>query len=403
MSGMPVALIISLSTVARDPRVMRQAAALKGGYRVIVAGFGEYSEDGVSFVSLGSEKSGPPRGLLRRLADAAAERNLAVRLHQEIARRAPLGWSSFHTRAKERVLLRSGYAAAVRGIAEAERPSIVIANDFSALVIARAAGAGPRYVYDAHEYTPGQGSAEAPRSSKYLFVDYALRKYLPLYDAVLTVGDGIAEEYSRAFGIDKPIVILNAPRLADLEPRPAIEERIRLVHHGVAGKLRMIEEMIEMMSLLDERFELDFYLVQSDAEYYRRLVEGNPMSERIRFRDPVPTSELPRTLNGYDVGIALFAPVTINLRHVLPNKFFEFIQARIAVAIGPSPEMAYYVEKYGLGIVAEDFTAEAMAMALSRLGAADIDGYKANAHAHALELSAEPQMDKLRGIVESLS
>jgi hypothetical protein len=396
-------LILSLSTIARDPRVLRQIAALKESYRVVVAGLGGYAEEGVAFVRLGSEKSGSARGFLRRLADAAAEGNLAVRLHQELARRVPLGRVSFHTRAKERVLLRSGYAAAVRRIAEAERPSVVIANDFSALVIARAAGVGPKYVYDAHEYTPGQKTDDAPRSSKDLFVEYALRKYLPLYDVVLTVGEGIAEEYSRAFGVARPAVIINAPPFVRQEPSPVASGKIRLVHHGVAARARGIEALIAMMASLDDSFELDLFLVAPDEEYYSSLVRSVPPRARVRFNAPVPTLALSRTLNGFDVGVYCLAPKTLNTRMALPNKFFEFVQARIAVAIGPSPEMASYVEKYGLGVVADDFTAEAMARVLSRLDAADIDGYKAKAHAHALELSAEPQMEKFRGIVESLS
>jgi hypothetical protein len=402
MDARKTALIFSLSTVARDPRVQRQVAALKDRYRVVVAGFGEYCEDGALFISLGSEKSDSGRGFLRRLSDAVGEGNLAVRLHQELARHIPLGCTCFHTRVKERALLRSGYAAIIRRIAKEEHPSIVIANDFSALVIARAAGDGPRYVYDAHEYTPGQRKAGARRNSKDVFVDYALRKFLPIYDAVVTVSDGIAEEYSREFGIARPTVIINAPRYVRQDPRLVSTGRIRLVHHGVATKSRGIEVLISMMRLLDPQFELDLFLLAPNMEYYDRLVDSNPIKDRIRFRAPVPTMSLSKTLNEYDVGVYCLPPETLNTRMALPNKLFEFVQGRIAVAIGPSPEMASYVEKYGLGVVAEDFTAEAMARALSGLGAADIDRYKANAHAHALELSAEPQMEKLFCIAESL-
>jgi hypothetical protein len=35
--------------------------------------------------------------------------------------------------------------------------------------------------------------------------------------------------------------------------------------------------------------------------------------------------------------------------------FVEFIQARLAVAVDPSPEMARLVQRYGCGVVAPDF------------------------------------------------
>ena len=55
--------------------------------------------------------------------------------------------------------------------------------------------------------------------------------------------------------------------------------------------------------------------------------------------------ELPRMANDYDVGLYLLPPTNFNQRYALPNKFFEFIQGRLAIAIGPSPEMAKLVER----------------------------------------------------------
>ena len=48
----------------------------------------------------------------------------------------------------------------------------------------------------------------------------------------------------------------------------------------------------------------------------------------------------------------------------MPNKFFEYIQARIVPAIGPSPEMARIAREWDCGIVADDYTPEALAAAI---------------------------------------
>ncbi|MCX7025016.1 MAG: hypothetical protein NT080_10390 [Spirochaetes bacterium] len=219
---------------------------------------------------------------------------------------------------------------------------------------------------------------------------------------MITVSEGISSKYASTFNINKPEVICNAPYYREQAPSMREDKNIRLVHHGVANPLRSIEVMIEIMSYLDPKYTLDFYFINyhSDyCEYLRKLVNGN---SRIRICQPVPMIKLAETLNQYDIGLAFFPPLTFNLRHVLPNKFFEFIQGRIAVAIGPSPEMLYYVNKFDLGVVADDFSAESMAEAISSLTRDDLLRYKENANKCAHDLSSEPQMKKLHEIVRSL-
>ena len=86
----------------------------------------------------------------------------------------------------------------------------------------------------------------------------------------------------------------------------------------------------------------------------------------------------------------------------LPNKLFEFIQARLAVAIWPSPEMARITEAYDLGVVSDQFSVEAAAGKLNALTTEDIVRFKQNAHQAAGMFCAEKNQDKLIGIVAKL-
>ena len=104
--------------------------------------------------------------------------------------------------------------------------------------------------------------------------------------------------------------------------------------------------------------------------------------------------------NEYDIGLYLLRPANFNNRFALPNKFFEFVQGRLAVAIGPSPEMARIVHEYGLGIVAEDFTPETLAQELNNLDPPAIAGFKQAAHAAADELCAERNEGVFLRVVE---
>ena len=113
--------------------------------------------------------------------------------------------------------------------------------------------------------------------------------------------------------------------------------------------------------------------------------------ERIRFRDPVPYTELIETLNGFDLGLSIFPPTTFNLAWCLPNKFFDFVQARLGEIVGPSPEMARFVEEYGIGLVLPDFEPASLARVLEALTPKQVTAYKKASSANADALSSESQ------------
>jgi UDP:flavonoid glycosyltransferase YjiC (YdhE family) len=62
--------------------------------------------------------------------------------------------------------------------------------------------------------------------------------------------------------------------------------------------------------------------------------------------------------------------------------------------------MIPFVERYGLGVISRDFTADGLAAALSGLTIDNVREFKSNAHSAARELSAEPQMKRLESFIE---
>src|SRR5690606_30214495 len=94
-------------------------------------------------------------------------------------------------------------------------------------------------------------------------------------------------------------------------------------------------------------------------------------------------------IHRYDVGVFLLPPINFNYANTLPNKLFEYIQARLAVAVGPTPEMAAIVRKYGIGLVADDFTPASLAEKLNALTEDDVKLFKQRSSLAARDLSAE--------------
>jgi hypothetical protein len=358
---MPSALVISFSHLAADPRVTRQIDWLAEEYEVTAAGLSDPGRPGVRFIPV---------------SPAAGSRSLrGVRL---LARRHErVYWDT------------AGPAfAALAG----ERPDLIVANDLDALPLAvrLADTAGAAVVYDAHEFAPREfDDSWKWRLLRGPYATTLTRRYVPRAAAVTTVGEAIAAAFADLTGV-RPTVVTNAPAYhPDLSPSPVAPDRVRLVHHGAAIPARKIENMVRLGPLLDPRFELTFCLVDGVPDYRRHLERMAAGQPRTTFVPPVPMPELPRWLNQFDLGVFLLEPTNFNYRHALPNKFFEFIQGRLGIAIGPTPEMARIVRDTGTGIVADDFRPEPLAAALNRLSAADVERFKRAAHEAAPRLSAD--------------
>ena len=374
---METILILAFSNPATDPRVNRQIRFLRDTYRVIAVGLAHPEVEGVEFIPITKMRKGSPNPLAF----------LQILFH----RYDHWYWQQKHV------------IDAFNKLSNVHA-DLILANDLQTLPLALKVAKGAKVILDAHEYAPRQ--YEDVLSWRLLFQDYSThlcREYIPRVHGMTTVCQGIAEAYEKETGT-RPVVLTSAPDFEDLQPHLLNERQsaIRLIHHGVAGRSRKIENMIEMMDDLDGRFELNLMLVESDPSYFRYLKRVARHNPRIRFLPPVPMRTLPTYLNQFDVGVFLIEPTNFNYRFILPNKFFEFIQARLAIAIGPSPEMARMVKEHDLGIVSEDFSPKTFARSLSSLGRETINYHKLQSHKAARMMSAERNREILLDLVRQI-
>jgi hypothetical protein len=270
---------------------------------------------------------------------------------------------------------------------------LIIANDVEALPLAFHLKGNAKILFDAHEYAPRHFENKLSwRIFFQGFNKFFCAKYIPQVDAMTTIGEGIAREYEKHYKV-KPVIITNAPAFHAIKPNPTHADKIRLVHQGIANPSRKLELMFDMMEHLDARFTLDLMLMEpihrSNIIYFKKLKDLAKQNMRIQFVPSVATDKIISTLNQYDIGIVLIPPINFNYQNTLPNKFFECIQARIALAIGPIPEMKKITEIYEIGVIAEDFNPVSLAQKINSLTAENIDHFKQNTTRAALELNAE--------------
>lgn len=358
------ALIISFSWIKSDPRIQRQISILKNHYDITVVGYGEENEPSdYLFLTLNNS-----RLIKKKIVDAIL---LKTRMFEKFY------WSRDEIRFALETIRITSY-------------DLVIANEIESLPLALKKFPKSKIWFDAHEYSP----LEFSENFKWKFFfqnyrEYLCRKYLSQPAFATTVCDSIADLYLKNFKKEMH-VLSNSSFYCDLKPKVIDTHEIQIVHHGAAMRARKIEQMIDLMDHLDDRFSLNLILMANDSEYLNEL-KRRAEGKRIKFLEPVSFREIPFFLNQFDIGLYLLEPANINQSFALPNKFFEFVQARLCIAIGPTHEMAKLVKKYDLGISASSFDLKVVAASINKLTQKEIMQFKSMSDQAASALSFEEE------------
>lgn len=360
----PRLLIVSFSPIASDARVLKQVHLFTPTHEVTTCGFGEAPEGVAHHVRI------PDNLVAWRLSRGLL---VARRFEEAQARQEVVAWARTQLRP-------GGY-------------DVVLADDVETVPLALWLRPVGGVHADLHEYSP-RLKESVPRWRLFVqpYMRWLCRTYVTRADSVTTVSVGLAGAYHGEFGI-RAEVVTNATPFRDAEPTP-VGRPLRLVHSGAALPDRHLEVMVEAMGLTCRDATLDMYLTRTDPAVIEALrSQADALSpRRVRVLDPVPYEELVETLAGYDVGVFSLAPLSFSYKHALPNKLFDFVQARLAVVVSPNPEMAAVVRGHDLGLVTEDYSAASLARAIDALDEDTVAAAKAACHAAARDLSAQEQV-----------
>ncbi|GAA2175151.1 glycosyltransferase family 4 protein [Arthrobacter parietis] len=374
----PKILCISFSEITADSRVLRQLDLL--------AEFGE-----VTTLSYGSKP-------------AAAADHLEIDSGLASLPQTPLGVALLTVRWHSKAELAAPAVQRALALVKDHNFDLIVANEARALPFAHhIAGETPIWG-DMHEWAPEERvQVLSWRLLVAPLMARVCKKYLPRTQAITTVNESIAVLYKENFGSPTEIV-RNARPFVDLTPQPLSDSVIRLVHSGAAVPGRNLEGMIEAVQQLGTGYTLDFYLIEArdNGRYLRRIQHLAANSKRIRFHPSVSPDELPEVLNSYDLGIYSLPPQTRNQALMLPNKFFDFVQARLGIVFSPSPETSRLIQEHHVGSVTEDFSPASLAAAIRSLSRDQIWTYKQNTDRAAQALSSESDNEIVRGILRRL-
>ena len=247
------------------------------------------------------------------------------------------------------------------------RFDVVHANENDSLpagwLLARRSAA--RLVYDAHElYSTSEPNYPVVYRAVTSRIESALARRA---DAVTAVSEPIGEELQRRFRLRaRPLTVLNAPEVSGEDPVPGGTGPLSAIYQGAMGASRPLSDLLDAAEAGDG-WVLTIRVAGADPEALRREVKQRGLADRVEIADPVPPTELVQALRGYEVGIILNRPLTLNDELVFPNKLFEYLMAGLAVAAPRLPGLTPLVEGDAVGVTFEPGRPDRLGAALSAL------------------------------------
>jgi glycosyltransferase involved in cell wall biosynthesis len=265
-------------------------------------------------------------------------------------------------------------------------------------------------IYDAHEIYAEQ---QPPRLRSALWHDVftALEAKLPpLADARMTVCDSIGRWFSRRGPSNAFTTVLNVPSIRFLPDASVLERRNRpprFLYHGSYAPYRGLEEVIAAVGRIPASVaQFAFRGVGRHENALRKRVAELGVEDRVRFEPGVPVDALIPEAARFDVGLNPFVSVCLNTEFALPNKFFEYMMAGLAVASSDLVEMRSLTRALDIGILLPSLEPDALAASFEslardaeRLDASRRRAYQAAKEAFHWELEEKKVLSLYRGLL----
>jgi len=396
------AFIISYTGVSNEPRVLRQASALSAtGWKVVVFGFEGNSANPPDWLFVKLPAVDPYLPIFRSWL-LICRRNFAglgrhLPFLNRLAASADFGFQ--HT--GDVIVAEGQKLASIHGC------DLILCHDYftsrPALTLGKQLGV--KVCLDAHEYATGQLMHDRQwRNVQRPIIQLVQKETFPQFDGVTTVSNGICDLLNKEYQLkSRCITIRSMPNRRAYAYRD-VEERVSVLYHGNVEYIRGLHKAIKSMSLWPQEFDLIIrgYASPEYREDLEILVESLNLTHRVQFADPVPFNELIDVASEADIGYFVHKDLSPQKRFVLPNKFFEYIQAGLALCVSDLPSMAEIVKQHSLGVLVDDYSEEAIATAINSLTKDKIREFKQASIEAREELCWEKESDRLISYYDSI-
>ena len=222
---------------------------------------------------------------------------------------------------------------------------VVHAHDFSALPLGSRLSGQQQVplVYDSHEMWSERRRSGRPTPVRTLWERRSEKALGSRADAVLTVGDGLAERLRSSYGWTRVSVVRNTFPLMALDPA-----RHRTAPTGVvyAGRLAAGRDL-DTVAAASRSLSLPVSLLGPvDSFWSARFDEGF-----CRMLPPVEVGAVGTALRSAGLALVTLEPGCGNHEIALPNKLFHAVSAGVPVVASDVGELARTVRAHGLGVL----------------------------------------------------
>ncbi|MGH6923674.1 MAG: glycosyltransferase [Propylenella sp.] len=334
-----------------NPRLVKEADALaEAGYEVSVIApqfSREASEADAVFAGrpwrvIASLRFGPEAPLLVRLRELAWRQSARFVVNR-------LGL--LHP-----ALLRAAWHSAAPGLVRAAKrvkADLYVAHLLAALPATAIAASvhSARFAFDAEDFHLGD-PPEGPEHDAVRRMTRAIEgRYLQRCAYMTAAAPGIANAYAEAYGIPRPIVVLNAFPRAEAPPGPTAQGSAGpgpsvYWFSRTIGPDRGLECAIR--AIAHARTQPHLYLRGTPAARYaeklRALASETGVGDRLHILPHAPPPEMERLAAVYDVGLAGETGHTLNRRIALTNKLFTYLLAGLPIVASAIPSQVAFAK-----------------------------------------------------------
>lgn len=120
--------------------------------------------------------------------------------------------------------------------------------------------------------------------------------------------------------------------------------------------------IIDALSEIDRKFEMDFYCFGSDANLNELETEcKQKIPGKYKLIRNLPREDVFDHIYNADAGITYYDPdYSVNTLYAAPTKFFEYIGLAIPVICSGNPSLDSLIDEYGLGVYMKENNSEGM-------------------------------------------
>ncbi|CDT77940.1 Glycosyl transferase group 1 [Vibrio coralliirubri] len=255
------------------------------------------------------------------------------------------------------------------------KPSVVHAHDVNVLPTAWLAAKICRVplVYDAHEISTSREGYSSFRN----IVARVEKMLMPSAAATITTTETRAKFFARAYGIERPIVLQNRPRIL-ISKEGFNKNRLRneldlnnfewpiILYQGGLQQGRGLHKLIQSVELVPD----SYFVFIGGGRLTKELTvlsENLGLTERVKFVPTVSLSDLPEYTASADIGVQPIDNTCLNHYSTDSNKLFEYILSEIPVVATDFPEIRKIVNGYEVGETVPDKDVEELANKLNKL------------------------------------